>query len=211
MACGCQGSYRGKSPPILEGVDPVSTEASSQGLTDVHLFVYNLAVSQDAGGFPLDLPSYISGYVDGEGCFTVSFSPRVKMRGGWEVRPSFSVSQNNDRAEVLCEMLDYFGCGSVRPDRSDRTVKFEIRDIRSLQLRVIPHFRVYPLRSSKKDDFERFAAVCDLVSRGMHLIPTGFREIVMLAMHMNPSGKRRFTQAHLLGRSGSQSYSQCHQ
>jgi len=30
-----------------------------------------------------------------------------------------------------------------------------VRDIRSLQLRVIPHFVAFPLRSSKGQDFER--------------------------------------------------------
>ena len=52
------------------------------------------------------LSVYISGYVDGEGCFTVSISPRAKLRAGWEVRPSFSVSQNGDRAEVLYALQD---------------------------------------------------------------------------------------------------------
>ena len=65
------------------------------------------------------LSAYISGYADGEGCFTVSISPRRKLRTGWEVRPSFSVSQNGDRAEVLHAFQAHFGCGSIRPDRSD--------------------------------------------------------------------------------------------
>src|SRR3954471_15374769 len=45
------------------------------------------------------LSAYISGYVDGEGCFTISIAPRATLRAGWEVRPGFSVSQNGDRAE----------------------------------------------------------------------------------------------------------------
>ena len=45
-------------------------------------------------------------HADGEGCFTVSISPRAKLLVGWEVRPSFSVSQNGDRAEVLHVMAD---------------------------------------------------------------------------------------------------------
>ena len=69
------------------------------------------------------LSAYISGYVDGEGCFTVSIAPRASLRVGWEVRPSFSVSQNGDRAEVLHAIASHFGCGSIRPDRSDRTLK----------------------------------------------------------------------------------------
>src|SRR5690349_5606976 len=71
------------------------------------------------------LSAYISAYVDGEGCFTVSIAPRATLLVGWEVRPGFSVSQNGDRAEVLHSVRTYFGCGSIRPDRSDKTLKWD--------------------------------------------------------------------------------------
>jgi hypothetical protein len=86
----------------------------------------------------------ISGYVDGEGCFTVSISPRATLAVGWEVRPSLSVSQNGDRAEVLQLIQAHFGCGSIRPDRSDKTLKWETRRREDLLGRVIPHFYVLP-------------------------------------------------------------------
>ena len=104
----------------------------------------------------MDVASYISGYVDGEGCFTVSFSPRTKMRGGWEVRPSFSVGQNADRSGVLKLMQTYFQCGSIRPDRSERTLKFEVRSIDDLVSKVLPHFAQYPLLSEKQREVETF-------------------------------------------------------
>src|SRR5918996_2880883 len=94
------------------------------------------------------LSAYISGYVDGEGCFTVSISPRATLVVGWEVRPSISVSQNEDRSEVLLDIQQYFGCGTLRPDRSDRTLKWEVRSLPLLVSRVIPHFVTYPMRSS---------------------------------------------------------------
>jgi hypothetical protein len=140
----------------------------------------------------VDLPSYISGYVDGEGCFTVSISPRPTLLVGWEVRPSVSVSQNSDRSEVLLAIQRYFGCGTIRPDRSDRTVKWEVRSLSLLTSRVIPHFRRYPLQSGKQADFERFAAICDLMDRGEHRTARGLIEIVRLAGAMNPSGKRGY-------------------
>ena len=141
----------------------------------------------------VNLPSYISGYVDGEGCFTVSISPRPTLVVGWEVRPSLSVSQNGDRSEVLLDIQRYFGCGTLRPDRSDRTIKWEVRSLPVLLERVIPHFRRYPLRSGKQRDFELFADICERMARGEHRSFTGLGEIVRLAGQMNPSGKRRFT------------------
>jgi hypothetical protein len=138
------------------------------------------------------LSAYISGYVDGEGCFTVSISPRAKLVAGWEVRPSLSVSQNGDRAEVLHAIQAYFGCGSIRPDRSDKTLKWETRRLEDLLERVIPHFEAWPLLSGEQRDFERFAAVCRLMAAGEHRTRHGLVQIVELARVMNPSGRRRY-------------------
>ena len=144
------------------------------------------------------LSAYISGYVDGEGCFTVSISPRAKLAVGWEVRPSLSVSQNGDRAEVLQLIQTHFGCGSIRPDRSDKTLKWETRRLEDILGRVIPHFSDHPLLSSKQLDFERFAHVCHLMAKGEHRTTVGLINIVGLAAQMNSSGKRRYTAEAIL-------------
>ncbi len=160
----------------------------------------NLGLEQYAGSQDglVDLPSYISGYVDGEGCFTVSISPRPKLLAGWEVRPSISVSQNGDRSEVLLELQQHFGCGSLRPDRSDRTLKWEVRSLPLLLERIIPHFRRYPLRSGKQGDFELFADICERMARGEHRTRIGLEGIVRLAGRMNPSGKRGYLPDRIL-------------
>ena len=139
----------------------------------------------------MDVGSYLTGYADGEGCFSVSFNRSRRHKFGWEIRPSFSISQNGDRAEVLRIYLERFGCGSIRPDRSDKTLKYETRCINDLVERVIPHFERHPLLSSKREDFERFARVCRLMHMQAHLTRDGFTEIVELASRVN-AGKRKF-------------------
>ena len=146
----------------------------------------------------MDLNSYISGFVDGEGCFCVSFQPSKRHCLGWEVRPSFSVSQNADRAQLLYMINEKWKCGFIRPDRSDRTVKFEVRNLGELVSTVIPHFRANPLLSSKQNDFIKFAGVCELMSKGRHREVDGFGMIVRLSMEMNPSGKRKYFGSEML-------------
>jgi hypothetical protein len=146
----------------------------------------------------MDLNSYISGFADGEACFCVSFHPSRRHRLGWEVRPSFSVSQNADRAELLHVIRRLWGCGSIRPDRSDRTLKFEVRNVRELTERVLPHFAAYPLQSSKQADVERLRQICEMVLAGRHFESSGFERIVNLAMGMNPSGKRKYSKDEIL-------------
>jgi len=109
-----------------------------------------------------------------------------------------SVSQNGDRSEILLAIQEYFGCGSLRPDRSDLTVKWETRRLANLLTVVIPHFRAYPLQSGKRRDFELFADICERMARKEHCHAEGLREIVRMAGAMNPSGKRGYSPERIL-------------
>ena len=93
---------------------------------------------------------------------------------------------------MLHALQAYFGCGSIRPDRSDKTLKWETRRLEHLLERVIPHFERFPLLSGKRFDFERFVSVCRLQADGAHRSRAGLIAIVELAREMNPSGRRRY-------------------
>ncbi len=137
------------------------------------------------------LANYISGYVDGEGCFCISISKRDKLNIGWEVKPSFAVGQNFDRREVLDLMMEYFECGFLRRDYGDKTLKYEVRSLDELLEKVVPHFESFPLKSSKQRDFLKFAEICRRMKNLEHLNVAGFKKIVELAYEMNGSGKRK--------------------
>ena len=139
------------------------------------------------------LMPYFSGFVDGEGCFSVSINKSNRHKIGWEFRPSFSVSQNNDRAEVLYLLKDYFGCGSIRPDTSDKTLKFEIRSINDLIFKVIPHFERYPLVSSKSKSFLKFKKICFDIFEKKHLERKNLLSMVSQSKSVNRS-VREYTQ-----------------
>src|SRR3989344_4505921 len=145
-----------------------------------------------------NIPEYITGYVDGEGCFTVTFNQKLKANLGWEMKPSFSVSQNEDKRQVLDIIREYFGCGYIRRDYADKTVKFEVRDHNDLMTKIIPHFERFPFLSSKQKDFELFKKICKIVDLKLHLKREKFIEIIQLAYQMNGSGKRRRTQKEII-------------
>ena len=144
-----------------------------------------------------NIQEYISGYVDGEGCFSISFSKREKFLVGWETKPSFSVSQNEDRAQILFLMQKIFKCGFIRRDFSDKTLKYEVRSLNDLIRHIIPHFEKYPLVSDKQKDFEFFKKVCLLMQKQLHKNKNGLGKILNLAFQMNPSGKRKYTKAEM--------------
>ncbi|MEX2330240.1 MAG: LAGLIDADG family homing endonuclease [Marinobacter sp.] len=155
----------------------------------------NLSLEQHAGSRDgrFDVPSYISGYFDGEGCFSVSISPRPQLSVGWEVRPSVSVSQNEDRRQVVDMIHAYFACGSIRRDRSDLTIKWEVRNLSKIVESVLPHFRRWPLVSAKQSDVELLERICEHMRMGRHREPHGLMVVAGLAASMNPSGIRRYS------------------
>jgi len=140
----------------------------------------------------VDIGAYLSGYADGEGCFCVSINKSNRHKFGWEIRPSFSVSQNRDRANVLKIFKQYLACGAIRPDNSDKTLKFEVRSITDLVTKVIKHFEEYPLLSSKRYGFEKFADVCKMMQLKEHLNKKGLQEILKFASAINRNGKKKF-------------------
>jgi len=144
-----------------------------------------------------NLKEYISGYVDGEGSFCVSFSKRKKLLVGWETKPSFSVGQKEERANVLGLMQKFFGCGFMRKDSSDGTIKYEVRSLNDLIYKIIPHFEKYRLLSPKQEDFLLFKQVCLLMQKEKHLHANGLRKIVSIACKMNPSGKRKYSKENI--------------
>ncbi len=146
----------------------------------------------------MDFSSYISGFVDGEGCFLISFTLRKKLHTGIEVRPSFSIGQNERNIELLKKIRLYFGCGTIRYSYHDRTYKYEVRSLYDLITKIIPHFIHFPLRSSKQKDFEKFKIICKLMFKNYHRNINRLDEIIKIACAMNPSGKRKYKQEELL-------------
>ena len=88
------------------------------------------------------LESYLSGFADGEGSFSVGVTRRLDLVNGYQLVPEFRVSQNGERATVLSLYREVLGCGSIRQnDRnrlSDRTLVYVVRRRRELLERVIP-------------------------------------------------------------------------
>ena len=146
----------------------------------------------------MDIYSYITGFVDGEGWFSVSFSRRQKMNFGIEVGPSFSVSQHKRNYEVLIFLSKHFDCGGIRFSRNDQNYKFEVRNLTKIISNIIPHFEKFQLLTSKKNDFLLFREICFLMKRNLHVSKDGLIKIIDLAYKMNESGKRKYTKDELL-------------
>ena len=141
---------------------------------------------------------YITGFIDGEGSFLVSFNRRSKALVGLEVRPSFSVSQHKRNEKILYQIKKYFSCGTVRFDGHDQTYKYEVRSLNDLIRKIIPHFKQTSLQTTKAKDFQKLDEICLLMQIKKHLTQKGLKEILNLAYTMNNLGARKYTKQDLL-------------
>lgn len=138
--------------------------------------------------------SYVSGFVDGEGCFSISFRKVRRMRLGFEIRPSFSIGQKRTPKNyaLLLRIRDLFKGGAIRSDsKRNGFYKYETRSLVHIRQSIIPFFTTYPLYTQKSEDFTNFCKICSLIAAKQHLNLDGLTQILDIAEEMNPSGTRR--------------------
>ena len=143
---------------------------------------------------------WVVGFVDGEGCFSISVVRNSGCRLGWQVQHEFSVTQGARSSNALDELFEFFGCGSIienhRSDNHrDQLLRFSVKRRLDLVDRIIPFFEDHPLITAKRTDFEKFAAVVRSMTQGDHLEPEGLRRIAEVTETMNRRGRSRFLES----------------
>lgn len=132
---------------------------------------------------------WVTGFVDGEGCFHVGISKHSGMTMGYQVLPELTVVQHKRDVQVLHALKAYFGCGVVRTNHADRMC-FRVRNMDHLKNVIVPFFDKHPLKTKKRIDFEFFKSVLSMMEVGDHLHEAGLMKIREAAPKMN-RGKLR--------------------
>jgi LAGLIDADG endonuclease len=127
---------------------------------------------------------WVTGFVDGEGCFFVGINEHSDMKTGVQVLPEFTVVQHERDVQLLFALKEFFGCGVVRSNHGDRKA-FRVRGKEHLLQRIVPFFMEHPLKSKKRVDFEKFRTVLLKMEAGDHLTVSGVDEIRRIAGQMN--------------------------
>jgi len=139
---------------------------------------------------------WITGYVDGEGCFSINFirqPHRYNRRGyktGFQVAHEFAVTQGASSVESLHLLMKFFGVGGVYINKrydnhKEHMYRYCVRAREELVKTIIPFFDRYPLRTSKQGNFLKFAECIRLIEAGVHLTHSGLIRIVEIAETMN--------------------------
>jgi LAGLIDADG endonuclease len=133
---------------------------------------------------------WVVGFVDGEGCFSCSIYRCGKMTLRWQVRPEFAVAQGASSREVLEDLARFFGCGKVYSNarydnHREHMYRYCVRRVDDLRNIVVPFFRDNPLRTAKRDNFDTFARIIELMELRLHLSVPGITQIAEITETMN--------------------------
>jgi hypothetical protein len=139
---------------------------------------------------------WVIGFVDGEGCFSISFVRQPNRRSrqgyktGYQVSHRFAVTQGMKSLACLEELRSFFGVGRIFVNRRhdnhrEHLCNYVVDRRADLSETIIPFFRRYPLMSSKQQDFEKFAMCVEMIDAGRHLTTDGLVEIAEITQTMN--------------------------
>ena len=138
-------------------------------------------------------PMWVVGFVDGEGCFSVSIHRNLHVRRtfGWQIQAAFQVYQHERHRVVLEAMAQFFRLGRIRPKGpASRVLTYSVWAASDLEEVIVPFFEQNPL-VVKKDDFCKFAWIVRSMRQKEHLTTEGFERIARMAFSMNDQGKQR--------------------
>lgn len=130
----------------------------------------------------LKMSSWIVGFVDGEGCFSVSIFKNRTSKSGFQVMPEFVVTQGQKSLNVLEDIKSFFGCGSICVNRrydnhKENIYRYCVRSMKDIHEIIIPFFRENQLKTSKKFDFELFCKIVEMIIHRKHLTEDGLQSI----------------------------------
>ena len=135
---------------------------------------------------------YLIGFTEGEGMFYIGIVPSKETKTGWQVIYFLKVSQNPIGLKVLNQFKKRLGCGYVKQnsqtDKTDKSLAYVVRDFPSLRDKVIPFFEGKLV--IKKDAFEKFKQVLDIVAMRQHLTLAGITQILEIAYSMNTQKRK---------------------
>ena len=145
-------------------------------------------------------PKYVSGLVDGEGCFCINISKHKTKKLGLDPRLMFEIEMIIEDKPLLERLQETLDCGHIyilsyekynwRPH-----VKFAVKNHEDIFKKVIPFFRKNQLQSKKKKDFEYFCQASEIFRNKEHLTEKGLEELRFIQSQMNLRSKLKQSSA----------------
>jgi hypothetical protein len=128
-------------------------------------------------------PEYITGFVDGEGCFSLSIFKEDRSLTGWQVKPIFSISLHNKDIKLLEAIQRTFQTGKIYK-HGVNSMQYRVSSLKNLQI-ITDHFDYYPLITQKRADYLLFKQAIVIIKNKEHLSIEGILKLVGIKATLN--------------------------
>jgi len=129
-------------------------------------------------------PYYITGFVDGEGCFLINIVKGSNQILGFNVNLVFKLKLHSRDIELLKSIKNTLGQIGNITIRKDDYVEFIVSSKKDIEI-LIKHFESYPLITQKWSDYKLFKQTFILIKNKEHLKIEGLNKIVSLKSVLN--------------------------
>ena len=128
-------------------------------------------------------PWFITGFTDGEGCFSCSVLKSSSYKIGWEVQLNFQIKLHVKDYPLLLKIQHSLGgIGTVNSNQS--ICVFRVRKFQQL-LELVKFFDKYPLISKKRADYLLFKQIVSIMELKEHLTLQGLQKIINIKATLN--------------------------
>lgn len=118
--------------------------------------------------------------------FFVNIYKRKDTILGEGVKLVFKITQDRKNLALLESFTSVFTAGKVyKQSPTVKVMDFMITGLADITKYLIPFFQAYPLEGAKKEDFEDFVKVGELMKSKVHLNKDGLEEIRLIKSGMN--------------------------
>lgn len=145
-------------------------------------------------------PWYITGLIEGEGCFCITISKHKTRTLGFDPRLAFEVEMIIEDKPLLESLQETFGCGQIYVLNYERYgwrphVKYVVKNHKDITKIIIPFFKKYRLQGKKRHDFEYFCQAADIFRSNKHLLKEELEELREIQSKMNLRNRLKWSSA----------------
>ena len=128
-------------------------------------------------------PWFLTGFLDGEGCFLISISKKESLKIGWTVQLMFKITLHQKDKNLLEHIVNYFGVGRISKHGTN-SIQYHVHSVKDLQV-IIYHCEKFGLITHKLGDYELWRKAFNLIINKEHLTIGGLHKIVAIKASLN--------------------------
>lgn len=139
--------------------------------------------------------NYVAGFIDGEGCFTITISKHKTKKLGFDARLHFQIEVRSDDLEIIQHIQETINCGRIYHLSYERYgwhphVELKVSSFPEIVTKLIPFLEKYPLLAKKRHSYECFLQAVEIFKRKEHLTLEGIEKLKLIRQNMNQFSKK---------------------